>query len=261
MLKHSLLLIPILSAVSLYGSNYSVLISADTTQFDYAETDSNGDLLDTEKADFGEINGLSVSLNPRYNGFYFTASYAKGDTDYVGSLIGSGLPYGSYRGTTTNEIEEYTFGYKATALLDPHGTWEMPVTLGVGYRRWLRQLHSSPGVSGYDELYDWGYYDAGIGLHYNFSSKMSLGADANYRKAFNAQMYENWHGYTFNLKNVYGYKITVPFELKLNQTLSTFIAYTYEFWNIGASNVIGGYYEPDSETKNQTLSLGVKYYF
>ncbi|WP_295051457.1 hypothetical protein [Sulfuricurvum sp.] len=260
MLKRSLLLIPLLSAASLYGSNYSVSVSADTTKFDYAETDSSGNLLDIEKAGYGHINGFSTSLNPRYNGIYISASYAKGNTDYVGGTNLNPI-YGSYRTTTTNEVGNYTFGYKATALLDPRSGWEMPVTIGLGYRRWLRQLHSNAGVTGYDELYDWGYYDAGIGLHYAVSSKISLGVDANYRKAFNAQMYENSNGYTFNLKNVYGYKIAVPFEIAITPTISTFFSYNYEYWNIGASNTIGGYLEPDSETKNETLSLGLKFKF
>lgn len=257
----SLLLIPFLTASCLYGSNYALSMSTDTTRFDYAETDSNGDLLDTEKTGFGNINGFTLRLDPRYNGFYLSASYAKGETDYVGSLNGSGLPYGSYRSTTTNEVGDYTFGYKTTARLGQNGSWEMPVTLGLGYRRWLRQLHSSPGVSGYDELYDWGYYDAGIGLHYAFSSKMSLGIDANYRKAFNPQMHENFNGYTFDLNNVHGYKVTVPLEIKLDQKWSIFGSYNYEYWEIGVSNVIGGYLEPDSETKNETLSLGLKFNF
>lgn len=243
-----------------YADSYRWSISADTTRFNYAET-SGTTLLDTEKADFGNVNGFTLTLKPRYNGLYFSAAYAKGDTDYTGSILGSGLPYGSYRTITTNETADYTFGYKATAVLDPRGEWEMPVTVGVGYRRWLRQLHGTPGVSGYDELYDWGYFDAGIGLHYNFSPKMSLGVDAAYRQAFNAQMYENFHGYTFDLKNVHGYKITVPLEIAINPALSTFIAYNYEYWNIGASNVVGGYYEPDSETKNETLSMGLSFRF
>lgn len=260
MLNRSFLLFSLLCASSLYASNYALSVSADTTKFDYAETDTNGDLLDTERADYGKVNGFTASLNPRYNGLYLSASYAKGDTDYIGGTNLNPV-YGSHRTITTNEIEDYTFGYKATALLDPHGSWEMPVTVGLGYRRWLRQLHSTPGVIGFDELYDWGYYDAGIGLHYNFSSKMSLGVDANYRKAFNAQMYENYHGYTFDLKNVHGYKISVPFEIAINPKLSTFFSYNYEYWNIGASNVINTYLEPDSETKNETLSFGLKFKF
>ncbi|OHD90900.1 MAG: hypothetical protein A2W83_04950 [Sulfuricurvum sp. RIFCSPLOWO2_12_43_5] len=90
---------------------------------------------------------------------------------------------------------------------------------------------------------------------------MSIGADAAYQKAFNAQMYENLHGYTYNLNNVYGYKITVPFEVMLSHQLGAFISYKYEFWNIDASNSVGGFYEPDSETNNETLSFGFKFYF
>lgn len=257
----SILLIPILSAAALYGSDYFLSVSADTTKFDYAETDSNGDLLDTERADFGNIYGFTLSLQPRYYGFYLNASYAKGDTDYVGSLVGSGDPYGSYRTITTNELEDYTFGYKSTAFLDPSNKIEMPIIVGIGYRRWLRQLHGSPGVASVDELYDWGYYTIGTGLHFRLSNTVVIGADAEYRKAFSAQMYENYHGYTFDLKNVHGYKITVPFEIVHTPRLSTFISYNYEYWNIGASNEINTWYEPDSETKNQTLSFGLKFKF
>ena len=253
MLNRSFLLIALLGASSIYASDYSISVSADTTKFDYAETDSSGSLLDTEQADFANVSGLTVTIEPRYEGLYFSAAYATGNTDYVGSLLHSGNPYGSYKSTTLNEISDYNFGYKATAS-DPHGAWEIPVTLGIGYRRWLRQI-------GYDELYEWGYYNVGIGLHYRMSSTMMIGADASYRKAFNAQMYENLNGYTYNLNNVYGYKITVPFEVKLSQTLSTFIAYNYEFWNIDKSNTINGFYEPDSETNNETLSFGLKLNF
>lgn len=254
MLARFFLIIPLLFSSYLYGSDYSLSLSADTTNFDYAETDNSGRLLDTERADFGKVNGFTISLNPRHNGFYLGMTYARGNTDYVGSLLGSGDPYGSYVGITLNEVNDYTLGYKTTVRLDTRSEWEMPVTVGVGYRRWLRQL-------GYDELYDWGYYDVGIGLHYAPSSTMSIGVDAAYRTAFNAQMYENLHGSTFDLKNVHGYKITVPFEVAISPTLSTFVSYNYEYWNIGASNVIGGYYEPDSETKNETLSIGLKFRF
>lgn len=257
MLNRSLLLITLLGSTTLFASEYSLSVSADTTRFDYAETNSAGQLLDTENADFGKVSGATISIEPRYQGLYFTASYANGNTDYVGSALGSGNPYGSARGTTYNEIGDYNFGYKATAR-NFRSDLEMPITFGVGYRRWLRQL-------GYDETYDWGYYNVGVGLHYRMSSTMNIGADATYRKAFNAQMYENLNGFTFNLNNVYGYKITVPFEVKLSSTLSTFISYNYEFWNIDESNRIYSnsyvYSEPHSETKNETLSFGLKFYF
>ncbi len=259
MLNKTLLLITLLGTTSLFASDYSLSVSADTTRFDYAETNSAGQLLDTENADFGKIFGATLSIEPQYQGLYFTAAYAKGDTNYIG---GTNLnpTFGSHLTTTTNEISNYDFGYKATAR-NFRSDLEMPVIIGVGYHQWLRQLHSTPGVSGFDERYDWEYYNVGIGLHYRMSSTMSIGTDASYRKAFNAKMYENLHGYTFNLNNVYGYKITVPFEVKLNPQLSTFIAYNYEYWNVDASNVVGGYYEPDSQTKNEILSFGLKFYF
>lgn len=254
-----LLFIPIslVMGASLYASQYSFSMSADTTKFDYAETGSTG-LLDTETNDFGAITGYTLNLEPRWNGFYIGGSYARGNTDYIG---GTNLnpSYGSHRTTTQNTITDYSAGFKSTAVIDPR--MEIPIKFGLGYRGWLREIQSTATVSGYDELYEWGYFDFGIGLHYMPSPNVSVGIDTNYRKAYNAQMYENWHGYTFKLKDVYGYKITVPIEYTLTPSISSFVMYNYEYWSIGASDAIGGYYEPDSKTKNEIFSIGLKFRF
>jgi hypothetical protein len=252
MLNRSYLLISLLSVSSLYGSNYSLSVSADTTRFDYSETSIGGVLLDTEKADFNKVDGFSARFESDYRGLYAGVSYAKGNTDYVGSILHSGNPYGSYLSSSSNTTADYSIGYKATAAINQDVS--IPLYIGLGYRQWLRQ-------GGYDETYEWGYSEAGIGLHWRPSPQLSLGADAFYRQAFNAQMHETLNGYTFNLNNVYGYKITVPIEYKLSQNMSTYIAYSYDYWNIGASNVVGGYYEPDSQTKNDILSFGLKFLF
>ncbi len=246
------------TSLSLYASSFTLSMSVDTTQFDYTETRSNGTILDTETNSFGDIAGFTLFLEPTKSGFYLGGSYCEGETDYIGGTT-SNPTYGSHRTTTYNTLVDYSGGYKQTLQLDNH--LSVPLKVGLGYRAWLRDIKSTPSVSGYEELYDWGYYDVGIGLHFRDSSALSFGVDAAYRKAFHAQMYENWHGYTFDLNNVYGYKVSAPIEFKLDRQWSTFFTYTYEYWNIGASNVIGGYYEPDSETKNQILSLGMKYQF
>ena len=258
MLKQTFLFLSIFGALSLSASEYSLSMSVDTTRFDYAETSRSGNLLDTETNDFGDIAGFGIRLEPRMNGFYIGANYSEGDTDYIG---GTNIDptYGSHRTTTQNTVVDYTLGYQVTSIIDQYT--KMPFRMGVGYRGWLRDIASTQSVLGYEELYEWGYMSVGLGLHTQFSPDIFIGIDADYRKAFNAQMYENLHGYTFDLKNVYGYTVSVPIEIKLDQKWSAFGRYSYEYWNIGASNVINTYYEPDSETKNQTLSLGVKYYF
>jgi opacity protein-like surface antigen len=254
-----LLLLALASASTLScASEHSFAFSVDTTRFDYAETSRSGSLLDTETNDFGEIVGFSLRYEPRMSGFYFGMSYAEGDTDYIGGTT-SNPTYGSHLTTTNNRLVDYTAGYQFTSLIDRDN--KVPLRLGIGYRGWLRQLGSTTTVYGYDELYEWGYYNIGIGWHTRFSPTFSMGLDADYRKAFNAEMYENWHGYTYRLKNVYGYKIGIPLEMVLNTSWSAFFLYNYEYWNIGASDNVGGYYEPDSETKNQTLSVGLKYWF
>lgn len=245
---------------SLYASSYSLSISADTTQFDYAETDYSGQLLDTEKNSFGDIAGFTLSIDPAFSGFYLTASYSSGETDYIG---GTDLnpTYGSHRTTTDNTVVDYSAGFKSIIPLGMRGEVEMPFKVGLGYREWSRDIRPTQSVLGYEEIYDWGYFDIGIGLHYPLSPDASLGIDASYRKAFNAQMRENLYGITFDLNNVYGYTIAVPLEVALNDSMNLFFQYRYEYWNIGASNIVWGYYEPDSETKNQTLSAGLRFWF
>lgn len=255
MLHRTFLPLVLFGALSLSASEYSLSISVDTTRFDYAETSRSGNLLDTETNDFGDIAGFGIRLEPRMNGFYIGANYAEGETNYIGGT-NADPTYGSHRTTTQNTVVDYTLGYQVTSILDQYT--KMPFRAGVGYRGWLREIS---GVSGYEELYEWGYMSVGLGLHTQFSPDVFIGIDADYRKAFNAQMYENAQGYTFDLKNVYGYTVSVPIEIKLDHEWSAFGRYSYEYWNIGASNYINSAYEPDSETKNQSLSLGVKYYF
>lgn len=242
---------------SAYASTYTLSVSADTTEFDYTET-NGAVVLDTETRNFGNINGFTINLEPKVNGFYAGGSYAEGNTDYIG---GTDIDptYGSHRTVTKNRIIDYSVGYKATTIID--SKMEMPVKFGLGYREWLRDIQSTPTVSGVGELYDWGYLDFGIGLHYLASSNLTIGIDGNVRKAFSAEMYENIHGATFKLKNVYGYKISVPLDYALNASWSGFFVYNYEYWNIGASDPVGGYYEPDSKTKNHILSAGLKFRF
>lgn len=255
MLHRTFLSLTLFGALSLSASEYSLSMSIDTTRFDYAETSRSGNLLDTETNDFGDIAGFGIRLEPRMNGFYIGANYAEGETNYIGGT-NADPTYGSHRTTTQNTVVDYTLGYQVTSILDQYT--KMPFRAGVGYRGWLREIS---GVSGYEELYEWGYMSVGLGLHTQFSPDVFIGIDADYRKAFNAQMYENAQGYTFDLKNVYGYTVSVPIEIKLDREWSAFGRYSYEYWNIGASNYINSAYEPDSETKNQSLSLGVKYYF
>jgi opacity protein-like surface antigen len=245
-------------ATSMYASPYSLSLSADTTRFDYAET-AEGRLLDTETNDFGDISGFTLSLEPSHQGLYITTSYSSGNTDYIG---GTNLSpdYGSHRTTTDNTVLDYSAGYKIITVLDQYGEVEMPFKIELGYREWQRNIQATSTVSGLDETYDWGYFDIGIGLHFALSPVTSLGIDASYRNAFSARMYD-MYGNTFNLNNVYGYKVTVPLEVALSDSLNLFFQYNYEYWNIGSSDTVGGLYEPDSETKNQTLSAGLKFWF
>jgi hypothetical protein len=230
----------------------SLWVSVDKTNFDYAETRNDGSLLDTEKN--RNLLGVSMGIEPKEGkGWYAKTRFAGGDTDYAGSVIGGSGVYGSYKGISHNVVSDSTLGYATNMTPNTPVNLTLPIRWGIGYRGWHRYLNA------YSEYYDWGYATIGTGVHFSPNNRLNLGIDVDYQKAFFAGMSETLHGYHFDLKNVYGYSITAPLSYALNDHYSFIAQYRYEMWNINHSETIGGFYEPDSRTKNQVISVGVLY--
>ena len=49
----------------------------------------------------------------------------------------------------------------------------------------------------------------------------------------------------------------VALNFHIANTLNISLQYTYEVQEIGASNIVNGYYEPDSTAKNQYIRIGI----
>lgn len=238
--------------VTVMGQAGSLWVSVDNNTFDYAETKTDGSLLDTEKN--RNLLGVSMGIEPEgAKGWYVKTRFAAGDTDYAGSLIGGAEVYGSYKGITHNIVSDSTLGFTMPLALANPWNLTIPVRGGIGYRGWYRDLNA------YSEYYDWGYATVGIGVQYSPNNRLNLGIDVDYQKAFFARMSETLNGHHFDLKNVYGYSITTPLRYTLNDHYSFIAQYRYEMWNINHSEIIGGFYEPDSRTKNHIVSVGVSY--
>lgn len=256
MKKLSLLLL--LSSTLLFASDYSVQFGYKTTSYDYTETTSAG-VLDTEESDIAEINGLYVNLAQRLwensaGGddtleFYF--SHTEGSTDYVGSLLGAGQPYGSYTSTTANTYNDVQLNFRRTI---PSDVLDYFVFAGVGYYSWERTLSLAQ-----IETYHWYYAQVGVGVSKTFNKDWKLGLDIIAQRAFNQEMDADIPGIvvaTFDLGKTYTYKAGIPLTLKISDTVNFTSRLEYEYTEIGRSNVVSGFYEPDSEQMNWNLYLG-----
>ncbi|HEX5670554.1 MAG TPA: hypothetical protein VFX66_03375, partial [Sulfuricurvum sp.] len=154
-------------------------ISYSGLNMDYREYDRNNQILDSEKTDSFGISGIDTSLEIKLGqegnsrtSVVMSYLMLQGETKYVGSLLGSGLPYGSYIGITQNTIYQPEM-YLKQALVD--SSRELYVGVGGGYRFWKRELSATQ-----IEDYEWYYWKANFGALYNLRNNLSIGAEASY---------------------------------------------------------------------------------
>ncbi|MDX1294909.1 MAG: hypothetical protein R3302_01495 [Sulfurimonadaceae bacterium] len=253
-----LLLIPGL----LYGAGYRLDAGLKTTAYDYTET-YNGIVLDTEDSSYGDIAGgyarfeLSLTQN-RFSSsaLQFYASHTEGETRYIGSILGSGQPYGSYVSTTENTFDELQANYLLKKSL---GTTDYQILLGAGFYEWERAL-SVIQV----ETYYWYYLQMGIGMEERFYNGWSLGLDLTGQYALSPKMDADLPGIgavTFDLGDTYTVRTGVPLKVPVAERLELMFRLEYEYTIINHSNIIGGYFEPDSEQGNWHLYAGVSLRF
>lgn len=253
----------LLSPALLLASNYSVQFGYKTTAYDYTETTSTG-VLDTEESDLSEINGLYVNLIQRLwknssggdDSIECYFSHTEGNTDYIGSLLGSGQPYGSYRSITANTYDDVQLNFRRTV---PANMYDFFILAGMGYYEWERALSVTQ-----IETYRWYYAQMSVGVNKSIRKGLKVGVDLTAQHAFNQEMHANIPGTivaTFDLGKTYTYKAGIPLTLSVSDTVDFTARLEYEYTEIGRSNVISGFYEPDSEQKNVNLYLGVNLRF
>jgi hypothetical protein len=222
-----------------------------TTYYNYRETNGSA-LLDTESADLGKIAGGYLRFNKQlrengaggYDGFELYGSRTAGTTLYTGSLLGSGMPYGSLRSTTANTYEELqlnlTRSLRSDALL-------YTFKAGLGYYEWERELSASQV-----EVYSWNYVQLGIGVSETFGRDWKIAMDLNGHYGFNRTMEADLTGaehLQFDLGRVYTVRAGVPLTIPVKADSAVLFRLEYEYTRIGKSNVISAYYEPEDTVK------------
>lgn len=239
---------------SIWNVSYSGL------KMDYREYNRADAILDSEKSDSFGIGGLDTSLETTLStrGTSRTSvvmSYLmmQGETQYVGSILGSGNPYGSLVSKTQNTIYQPEM-YLKQSWIDSNS--ELYMGLGGGYRFWERELSATQ-----IEDYEWYYWKANMGVLYNLRNNLSMGGEVSYTKAFSPKMTSSNPALVFTLHNVYSYGLSIPIVYKVNDRIGLRFESRFEQINIDDSDANSGYYEPRSTTNNIYTKLGVDFHF
>lgn len=255
----TLLPIALISSLQAAPYDHKFEFGAKTTIYDYTERDENHNILDTEESKLFGIGGIYASYDYKlkeinkaegsiahYLNLY--ASATAGDTDYTGSLLGSGHGFGSYTSTTTNTFYELQANIKRVQFYDTSSRYIM---FGLGYKEWKRELSKSQ-----IETYTYKFAQIAVGGEKIIYDDISIGIDLTAQLAFNPEMQANFSegsqtnaiNETFKLGTSYSYKVAVPLTIPLTKDLALVTKAEYEFTSYGKSDdvTVSNYYKPGS---------------
>ena len=258
-----LLALTLVSSI-LFSFETEILFSA--IKFNYVEKE-NGKFLNSETCSYSKYPGIIFSITEK-NEFLYNISieYNKGETTYIGSTWG---------GTPLKSISKNSFLYNLSLKIGylfyedktNLGTiGKVYPVIGIGYRFWNRG--KSNYIGDYDEEYSWKYFLIGSIFDIDMSI-YSFGLNIQYQQGIDSKLKADlFNGLTFKLKTK-GYKIEVPLKIELYNNYGITLKYVYDYWKVtdstkeiitvGNENYI--VYEPNSETKNNYLSIGIYYNF
>ena len=258
-----LLVLSFIVSAGLYASQskLSTSVSLQTMSMDYREYLPSGKILDSEKSNFHELGGVEVGVD------YLLVSSARstlelnsnlnflgGYTDYVGSLRGTRGEYGSVLSRTVDYIFDFDIALQNKYKLMKNV--ELTYALGLGYRFWKRMLSENQA-----EDYKWFSLRPMLGINYQVMDKIMCGLEVQYEHGLDTIMYASDTGSTYDLAsaNILKYSFAVMYDY--SDAINILFKYIYEKQEIEASNIINGFYEPQSTAKNQYLKIGLDFKF
>ena len=253
----------IASTDDITAANNQIGVQGISTKLDYTENGgsygSQGGVLDTEN---GTVNGFaltaSVMQDVIFGNDYFQLKYShnSGNTDYVGSYIGSGQGYGSVRASSTATMNDYSAAYGKGFEL----TKQLMLTPYVefGHHKWERGLGD-----GNNETYSHSFYDVGAMLQYSPIQQLVISGKLYTGHTLNSDISSTsttFSGASLGNSSLNGYGLSVDYAF--TKEFHANLGYEHSEFKYGYSSVNNlGYYEPDSTTKNNTYSIGIGYAF
>jgi hypothetical protein len=227
----------------------SVEVSLNHFHYGYEETQGSY-VADSEK---GWLNGAHLSYKKQNSDskkyWQIKCDITNQNTNYDGHYLSSGLPVQS---TTENNINDVQAVY-GIPISDRKNQF---VYAGIGIRNWKRSLSATQ-----NETYNWGYIPIGYRNEFKIDKKIDAALDIEVKYMFNGTMKDEENNRKFTLGNKPGFKVELPITYNMNSIWALKVTPWYEYSAIGASDVISGYYEPDSTNNQYGMNIGVQYSF
>ena len=243
-------------------------LSLINAKMNYKEYGSNGSVLDEDKADWGELFGISGKYEFDFNNNWSVSLYSKyltGTTTYYGYV--TNLETGQVSSVTEQNDNGFIFNIEGLVhkKLIVNEQYSLKGNFGFGYRYWKRGYDKND-PSSYEEDYKWPYSTMGLNLKLKFSSYADFSIFGNYAIAIKPKMVSHLSGTTtFDLGKTYGRTIgfNMNFYFNTKQTSGLSLGYKNIYWKINHSNYqtvnINGenyqFYEPDSKTFLYQINL------
>lgn len=231
-------------------------------QFDYQETEPEGDLINEEEGILpGVIGQLTFKKSPWFGATEF--SYLEEDVDYKDHRI-------AQSSTTSTRI---------TRLVGIAGRqWQVSdsvdidVYAGVGRRDWRRDIHSTTSAVGLLEKYHWNYAILGVRPVLNISAKQKVMFDLRLRQVLSGgldvDIKDNRYGKTVGLEldEGKGIRLSLDWRYRLSSDKEIGIAPYADYWMFDRSpsvvvvNQNTGFSDSLHEPENKTFSTGIMFW-
>lgn len=246
------LLVSSISTVTAFAATdkvNSVEVSVNHYHYNYEERQGSY-VPDSEKAWMNGVH-LSYKSQEATTKEYWEARYdvTNQNTHYDGHYLASGLPVQS---TTENRISDIQVVYG----IPINNEKNQYIYAGIGNRNWKRGLSKNQ-----NETYNWSYIPVGYRNEFKINEKVAAAVDVSAKFMFNGTMKAEENNMEFTLGNKPGFRAEVPITYNMDEQWALKLTPWYEYSAIGKSNVVGGYYEPDSVTHQCGMNIGVQYSF
>ena len=220
-----------------------------------------------------ELSGTLPSLYMKYtydrlNSIYFSVivEYSKHDLKYDGTTIDENESFSFDKSFDDSQEYRryegnigYTFNIAHYASISPY--------TGLGYRTWDRSTDKD--VVGYEGEYKWVYLPVGVKLILEPGNNWRIEPNLAYRLMLDGETEINGTGLEFNLGNENGWHADVAVKYYFSHHWGIELTPWYEKMKLGKSNVAYGVYEnvvysvyePESDTTQYGINLGVIFSF
>jgi len=232
---------------------------------DYKEYDRAGTIQDSESSDYSELSGVDFGYkfnlqdedNLGSGSISFHTMVLNGTTRYVGAAISAKCnSYGCVKSRSSDAIYDVSLDLTSNYAVTQES--EVQLTLGFGYRYWLRELTSYQ-----QEGYEWFSVRPAIGFLYT-KYNFSLNPKIEYQYGIRPRMSVTGFNKDFNLGSANIVEVSLPVEYAINQKFSLYGSFVYQYQKIEESSAIvdgngNVYLEPDSTANNKYIKFGVAF--